>query len=172
MITSIFFRFCRTHSMWKFLDQGSNPHHDSDNARSLILIEARPLGNSPLLFFIVIVKWPNGRLEISLQKLWVHTEAKSTTNTHSDMVQVIFATEKVSLMTQLIIPGIACVPCPMPNAMQWGLFVKQQDLKNIAGAFEINTIFLKDDLGKWIYPLTQHYYSIARNTFKETIGPV
>ena len=87
-------------------------------------------------------------------KNWVHTEcglflsslwARSITHTHSDVQQIIFASQKVSPITKLKILGTDCVPCPMSSPVGWGPFVKQQDLKNI-GAFEINTIFLKDDL--------------------------
>ena len=34
---------------WKFLDQGLNPCHSSDNARSLT---ARPLGSSERIFYV------------------------------------------------------------------------------------------------------------------------
>ena len=46
--------------MQKFLHQGSNPHHSSDNARSLT---TRPPGNSKCYTFIPTSQLRNGRLE-------------------------------------------------------------------------------------------------------------
>lgn len=52
------------------------------------------------------------------------------------------------------------MPCPMPSPEGWGPFVKQQDLKNF-GAFEINTIFLKDDLATCIKFVSRHKFDPA-----------
>ena len=75
-----------------------------------------------------------------LSALWT----RNITNTYNDVLQIIFATQKVSPLTKLIILGMDCVPCPMAIPVGRGSFVKHQGLKNIAGAFEMNTVFLKN----------------------------
>lgn len=52
----------------------------------------------------------------------------------------------VSPITKLIILGKDCVSCPVAIPVGSGSFVKHQGLKNIAGAFEMNTVFLKNAL--------------------------
>lgn len=53
---------------------------------------------------------------------------------------------------------------------------KQQDLMIMAGVFVSSHHLSKGrsshmyQIFRWLYPLTQHYYSISRNIPKKTIG--
>lgn len=126
----------------------------------------------------------NGRLETSFEKLWVHREGglhlsslwtRSITNTHSDVLQIIFATQKVFPITKLMVVGKDCVSCP------WQSLWEGVHLLSIRASKHCWCIWNEHSLSKeclshmyhsfkYIYPLTQCYYSIFRNVLKETTG--